>query len=854
MPLTRWIRGHRVLAGFAAGVLLTLVAAASVGYYILSDQRRSARVLASALSRALDREVRIDRVTDVGTDRVVMQGVELPREGGWPATVVVERVEATGPLLAAARGDASPVKLDVSRPTVDLGAGGGGGGLAGLEGLPETLRSFLSSSLQLDVHLAGGTARHTGGTAGFDLTLLKGTGEARGELTLHEAQGPPLTLRLQARLAGQTPTLTLTGTGGLAPVAAWLPAQAAAMVRDRALELQLDVDLGTKDRLAARGRARVGDALSAEGSATLAKGILEVALPRAVVDLDFAAAATGLGGGATGRAELSEVTATWRPEDGFRPTLRARLRLPELAVPPATAGIDVAAAGLDGRVLVEPAGTGLALSGEARLGRLRVAGLDAAPIETRYRVALDDRGSVTRAELDELRGRLQGAALAGQVAYDGGTRRLEARLDGDPVEAGDLARHLAPGWLGPADRLRLTGLRLTATGLDPRELQQGTVRLEARGFRLDRADGHITGGGLGARAELARKGVSLTLDAEGVASTLPALVAEVARLQLSGELARGGDARLAPERAALTARDREGRELVVATLGPAAAGRLRVAAQAPALERLDGFWPAIPRRLTGSARLEAELAGSDFQAGQGRLTLAVPEGELWNGQVSIRDLAADVPLRRGATGGEPPWGQVALGELIAYNVVVRDLTTPARLWRDRLSLNALTCALYSGVGKGWGEVDLQPTGVSVRGQLSGDRVRIEEFMSAYGIRGGTMTGLLKYQLDYQYRAGRLGLNGRFEVPEGGVVNIELLNRVMGYVTSERTGVAQRALENLRQFDYKRAQAQVQSAGEDLVLSLSMQGREQFLVFPAKVKEINIQSMPLSFLARQFPGS
>src|SRR5262249_31268830 len=127
MSPSRWIRRHRVVTAFAAGVLLTLLALAAAGYYVLSDQRRSARALAAALSRALAREVRSVRVTDRGTDRVLMQGVELPRRGGWPATVMAERVEATGPLLAAARGDPAPLRLTVTRPTVDIGAEGGGG-------------------------------------------------------------------------------------------------------------------------------------------------------------------------------------------------------------------------------------------------------------------------------------------------------------------------------------------------------------------------------------------------------------------------------------------------------------------------------------------------------------------------------------------------------------------------------------------------------------------------------------------------------------------------------------------------------------------------------------------------------
>ena len=65
MRITHWIRRHRGFAAFAAGALLTLVALASVAYFVLADQRRSARVLAATLSRALAREVRIDPVTAI---------------------------------------------------------------------------------------------------------------------------------------------------------------------------------------------------------------------------------------------------------------------------------------------------------------------------------------------------------------------------------------------------------------------------------------------------------------------------------------------------------------------------------------------------------------------------------------------------------------------------------------------------------------------------------------------------------------------------------------------------------------------------------------------------------------------
>ena len=50
-----WVRHHRVLAAFVAGVLLTLAAVAVVVFLVLADQRRSAQVLAAALSQALQR-------------------------------------------------------------------------------------------------------------------------------------------------------------------------------------------------------------------------------------------------------------------------------------------------------------------------------------------------------------------------------------------------------------------------------------------------------------------------------------------------------------------------------------------------------------------------------------------------------------------------------------------------------------------------------------------------------------------------------------------------------------------------------------------------------------------------------
>jgi hypothetical protein len=852
--VTAWLRRHRVLAAFVGGACLTLLVLAAAGYWVLSDQRRSARALAATLSRSLAREVRIDRVTDLTPDRVVLRGVALPNSGGWPATIVAERVEVAGPLLAAARGDAAPVRVTVASPTVQMPAGGGGGDLAGaLPAILDALRSLLTNPVLLDLAVTGGRMRGGGGGAEFELNLLKGDKQAKGTLTVRDDAGsPPLVLGIEGKLDGATARVAVSGQGPLASVAAWLPPAAAATLRERALDLRLDADVGEADAVA-RVRLAIADGLDAAGTVALKTGSVEATFPKTTVDLGLVAAAAGLGWQPTGRAEISDLSATWKTDGGRLPTLRAVVRVPALGVP-AAAGADMALDRLEATVALDGAAADPVLAGEARAARLRTPRLDGAPVEITYQVGLDRQWAVSRIEVASLRAGAEGARLQGNARFDVKAGLLDAQLEGDDVEAEGLVRRLLPGWLDSSDLLRVTGLRLTATGLDPRSLQRGSTRLEARGFRLTRPRGQLSGGRLSAQTEFGDAGAKTEVAAERVASTLAMLPGDISRVGGTAELARGPDGGFRPARAVLTARDARGQEMLAATLTPGdQPDRYRLSARAPALERLAGLWPDVSRTLKGTARLDVELS-EGFAAADGRLALSVPEGELREGKISLRDLQADVPIRRGGpAASEPPWGKLTAGELIAYGVVVNDLTTPARVWRDRLMLSQLSHALYSGHGEGWTEVEVSG-GPAARGKLTGARVRIEEFMSAYGVRGGTMTGLLRYDVEYQYRDGRLSLNGRFEVPEGGTVNIQLLDRLLGHAEADPTGVVRRALENLRAFDYKDATAEARSKGDDLVVSLALRGRERFLVFPPRVKEINIRNMPLSFLARQFPGS
>ena len=275
----------------------------------------------------------------------------------------------------------------------------------------------------------------------------------------------------------------------------------------------------------------------------------------------------------------------------------------------------------------------------------------------------------------------------------------------------------------------------------------------------------------------------------------------------------------------------------------------------PALERLGRLWPDVARKVTGEAELTARASGAGFQDVDGRLRLRIPEAEALDGRVLARDVVADVPFRRGRGAAPAPPGDVEVSELLAYGVLVRDIRAAAHLAGDRLALDRLAYTLYDGAGGGAVEADLAAAdGPRVVAHLSGERVRIEEFMSSYGVRGGTMTGLLRYDLQARSAGSGVALDGWLDVPQGGAVNIELLTRLLSYAGSDPTGVVKSALENLRNFEYKDARVDVRTPADgDPRLDLGLRGRERFGIFPPRVKEINVRSLPLSFLTRQLTG-
>jgi hypothetical protein len=837
-----------------------MAAVAAVGYFVLADQRRSARILAATLTQTLQRQVEIDRVTDLGPSRVVLRGLRLPPEGGWPADVKAESVEASGPLLSAARGEAVPVRLVVTRPTVVVG-GGGAAGVVALEGFRQSLASLLESPAPVDVSVTGGlleVPEAVGQDMTFDATLQKASGELRGEILVRDQAGARLTLALAARPEGDTVRLDLSGQGGLGPLAPWLPAALVQSPRAAPLDVRANLGLSPGDRAAGRASAKLGDLATLEGALSFQDMQLRVAELRGTADLEIAGSVARLEGPAKGRAELADGEVIWTPERGGWPEARATLRLLDVAVPASALGLDARATDVETRLELTPRETGAAVKGDIRGRRVELAGLELASVSSPLRVDIGPSGAATRLELAGLTAEVLGAPVRGSVTYDTVRARVDAQLETATARLDPIARRLGAGWLGPSDQLQAGSARVTVTGLDPRGWSDGQVDAEVRGLTLRQPDGQVGVDHARVQASVRSGTTTVGIDAQRVQGTQPRFEGLLPRVEGSADIVREA---VGPNlaRGRLVARDGGGRDIFqvdVGRPGPGPGGPVHLTARIPALERLSTLWPSVPRQVTGSALVELRSPDAGFGTYEGRLTLKVPEAELLGGSASLRAVSAELPLRQGGTGpaaGSGPGGLLTVGELIGYGVVLYDVSGRARVADNRLTLDDLRYGLYSGQGQGTVDVALATGGLSAHARLTGEGVRIEEFVAAWGIRGGTMTGLMRYDLDMRYRDARFGADGRLSVPEGGTVTIELLDRFLSHADADPSGVVKRALGNLRAFDFKAAEMTVRTASDDVLVSLTLQGRERFGIFPPRVKEINIREMPLGFLARQFPA-
>lgn len=446
-------------------------------------------------------------------------------------------------------------------------------------------------------------------------------------------------------------------------------------------------------------------------------------------------------------------------------------------------------------------------------------------------LALDLTGSAE--ELDttprltvKVAGTVDGSRVTGDATYTGGSAGLRAKLDLRPFAAGPLLDRF--GFSRPAFEVRAENAALTLEGR-----VQGKDRLQLQGvLGLDGVEAPwATKARL--RAKIRVSG-ALTRGDKGIS---------VAALD-SGELALASSA---GEIGLVALRPR------VASGRPGELGPLTVEAGIPDLSRLPVF-EAFPLKLSGDARLEGTLewrdSGSRFA---GTLTARVPGGEInVGGPIALSGLKAALPLAWGP-GEEAPAGTVTAESLTAFGFVLRRLASPALVRGSVLSLPEISYVHYGGSGKGNARGDLGGVAVPLQMRLEGEGVDLATLTTEYGLTVGRITGKVRYLLVLQHSQARgLVLAGHAAAdPPGGEVAIDALKKLLAYAEADPSGILKRALENLSVFSYASLEADIRVGPQGGRVSLSLEGKKRFGLFPGPVRAINFQNVPLSLLVRTF---
>ena len=374
--------------------------------------------------------------------------------------VKAQSVEASGPLLSAARGEAAPVRLLVTRPTVvarrrrrGRGRGArrtspGPGELPGKSGAPRRRGDR-------------GTHRGTGvGRPGHDLRRHSAEGAQRG------AGGAPLPRQgRRARSPSRSPRgrrgtpcdSTLTGQGDLGPLAPWLPAALVQAPRAAPLDVRAHLGLSPGDRAAGRASAKLGDLATVEGTLSFQDKQLRVdRASRHRGPRDRGLGWRALAGPVQGRAELADGEVTWAPERGGWPEGRATLRL--LEATRAGLGLRARRARRRSRDTARAhahARRGQRCAATSRGGGSSSRGWSSRSVSSPLRVDIGAGGVVSRAGAVWPDGAGPRSARAGRGdAMTSGGRGPDARLETATARLDPIVRRLGSGWLGPSDQLQ----------------------------------------------------------------------------------------------------------------------------------------------------------------------------------------------------------------------------------------------------------------------------------------------------------------------------------------------------------------------------------------------------------------
>jgi hypothetical protein len=250
------VRGRRILlvAGIVVAVLAVVLVTA--GWYLLAEERRTARLVAGILAGRTGLPVTIERASTDGS-ALRLRGVRIAASPTLPLDVRAGEVDVAGgllPLLAPAGRRVSIVAVATS---VSLPDGGGGvPDIAALARLRQGLRALLDWPGALTLRADAGALRGPGAAWRFDLAGDKTGGGLSLALSV-APPGSPHALRGSARataadadavdvaldLAGEPPRLA-----GLWPPALPVPATAA---------LRAEARLAVRDPLTITGHVTV---------------------------------------------------------------------------------------------------------------------------------------------------------------------------------------------------------------------------------------------------------------------------------------------------------------------------------------------------------------------------------------------------------------------------------------------------------------------------------------------------------------------------------------------------------------------------------------------------------------------
>ena len=416
-------------------------------------------------------------------------------------------------------------------------------------------------------------------------------------------------------------------------------------------------------------------------------------------------------------------------------------------------------------------------------------------------------------------GTVDGSRVTGDATY-ASVSGLRARLDLRPFAAGPLLERAGYGRLPVEVKAESAGL---------------TLEGKAEGADRVRVQGALGLGGVEMPAWRmgARLGANVRFD--GVLSRRDGRIAlaaldrgEVSLVSPAGEIGR------------LSVRSR-------------AAGQLAVEAGIPDLSRVPAF-EAFPVRLSGNARL---LGALDWTGPTprfaGSLAAHVAKGEInVGGPITLSGLEASLPLAWGP-GEEAPAGAVTAESLAAFGFVLRRLASPALVRGSVVSLPEIGYIHYGGSGKGNARLDLGGAPVPLSVRLEGEGVDLATLTTEYGLTVGRITGKVRYLLVLQHSQahGLIAAGHATSDPPGGDVNIEALKKLLAYAESDPSGILKRALESLSVFSYSSLAADIRVGSQGGRVSLSLEGKKRFGIFPGPVQAINFQNVPLSLLVKTF---